>query len=210
MPTPCFWVNCSDEAARSLRRFVFHEDDDDCPTQGYHNATVELPGIFPLTKDEEGYIRHLDPEAYDGDVPWPTQCSCGYVFAVDDEWQLNQRPIYRRADGWGWQMEELPAGAVWEAWWTGDWAGINGTPLVLMIKLPTGQDFMPGMEATNCTRPGEDHDCWCVHGEGANLTIDKNPEPGRSTCAAGAGSIVSHGGQPDEWHGFVTAGQLVP
>jgi hypothetical protein len=65
------------------------------------------------------------------------------------------------------------------------------------------------MSASNCDRKGEDHDCWCVHGEAPNLTINKTPAPGRSTCSAGAGSIWSKQGQSDEWHGFVTNGELV-
>lgn len=105
---------------------------------------------------------------------------------------------------------DLPPGAMWEAPWMGEHHQINGSGLVLVVILPNGSDFMPGSTSSNCTRRGEDHDCWCVHGTPPNLTIDKQPEPGRSTCEAGAGSIGS--GDPSTsryWHGFLRDGKLV-
>lgn len=117
---------------------------------------------------------------------------------------------WREVDGqrrWSY-LKDVPAGAVWEANWMGDSFRVNGDGPVLVVKLPDGRDWMPGSRAANCTRPDEDHDCWCVHGEPPDLTVDKIPVPGRSTCNAGAGSIGPAGGGPG-WHGFLRSGQLV-
>ena len=103
---------------------------------------------------------------------------------------------------------DLPAGAMWEAPWMGDTYRVNGAGPVLVVRLPNGHDWMPGSQANNCGRPGEDHDCWCVHGQAPDLTVDKMPEPGRSTCTAGAGSIGSGSGD-HYWHGFLRSGELV-
>ena len=89
----------------------------------------------------------------------------------------------------------------------GDRYRVNGDGPVYVIKLPDGREFMPGSVAANCPRKGEDHDCWCVHGQSPLLTLDKNPIDGRTTCDAGMGSIgpARVGG----WHGFVRDGWLV-
>lgn len=91
----------------------------------------------------------------------------------------------------------------------GDSYRINGSGPVIVVLLPNGGEWMPGSRSSNCTRREEDHDCWCVHGEAPELTVDKVPEPGRSTCEAGAGSI-SNGSGANNWHGFLRAGVLEP
>jgi hypothetical protein len=103
---------------------------------------------------------------------------------------------------------DLPAGAMWEAPWMGDAFRVNGSGPVIVVRMPNGRDWMPGSQAGNCNRPGEDHDCWCVHGTAPDLTVDKAPEPGRTTCTAGAGSIGSGEGTT-RWHGFLRGGSLV-
>ncbi len=104
---------------------------------------------------------------------------------------------------------ELPPGAMWEAPWMGDAYRINGSGPVLVVVLPDGREWMPGSVAANCTRRGEDHDCWCVHGDAPMITVDKNPEPGRTTCNAGAGSIGPSKMSGHDWHGFLQQGRLV-
>lgn len=102
---------------------------------------------------------------------------------------------------------ELPAGAMWDADWMSTAArSVDGRCIV--VRLPNGLDWVIDSQASNCTRPGEEHDCWCRHGAPPLLTVDKVPEPGRSTCAAGAGSIASGKGDC-YWHGFLRGGQLV-
>lgn len=118
--------------------------------------------------------------------------------------------LWEREDGSEqFSLLHAPAGAVWDAEWMGDAFRVNGSGPCLVIRLPNGSEFEPGFSASNCDRKGEEHDCWCVHGEAPNLTIDKNPEPGRSTCSAGGGSIWSGQGTDRDWHGFVTNGELV-
>lgn len=206
------------EGIRELRRYARADGTNGFTCDlGYHSVSVRLPGTFPLVltepDPEDGFrgIAELAPTDYDGETWWPTHCGCGYEFKQDDHWQYNQHQLFASAiDGHRWLQRELPAGAVWSPWWiSSGWCGVNGGETILMIKLPSGQDFLPGMEATNCTRKGEDHDCWCVHGEVPDLTINKEPVDGRTTCSAGAGSIDSASGTPRHWHGFVTAGELV-
>lgn len=221
MGVSCFCVGpVFTESVRELRRYARNSDGWDCDG-GYHSVSVRLPDFFPLIRTEpdpeDGFegIAALDPADYHGETPWPTHCKCGYEFKQEDHWQYNQHQLFIAAPGGPhenqrWLQRELPAGAIWKPWWmSSSWCGINGSDTVLMIKLPSGQDFLPGMEATNCTRKGEDHDCWCVHGEAPNLTINKQPIEGRSTCDAGGGSIDSAANTPRHWHGFVTNGELV-
>lgn len=106
----------------------------------------------------------------------------------------------------------LPAGAMWEAPWMGDGLRVNGDGPVLVVRLPDGRDWMPGSQAANCGRANERprrHDCWCVHGDPPRLTVDKQPEPGRTTCGAGMGSIGPPEGAAGGWHGFLRDGRLV-
>lgn len=209
MGTPLFVVEETGQAQRSLRRYLPRSEGNECPSNGYHNASVPI-GNFPVVLDEDGdSIAWLDPETFLTHPAWPTHCSCGYEFTEAANRQCNQDPFYAASDGREWILRDAPAGAMWEAAWLGDFWGINGGGRRWIIKLPNGSEFIPGSEASNCTRKGEDHDCWCVHGEAPILTIDKMPEPGRSTCEAGAGSILSGEGTSKEWHGFVRGGELV-
>lgn len=118
---------------------------------------------------------------------------------------------YRRVDtGEVMTLPDAPPGAMWDA----DWMSYarttleDGTEMSLVVRLPNGQDWMPGGRSSNCTRRGEEHDCWCIHGTPPNLTVDKNPLPGRSTCQAGGGSVGSGSGE-HYWHGFLRDGFLV-
>lgn len=209
MGVECFLVEQGQEAERSLRRYA-KDSHGQCPSHGYHHAVVKL-GRHALVVEPDGSIAWLDPVTYLTHPGWPTNCACGYVFTEDDMRQVNQDPIYVAVDGRGeWTLREIPAGAIWVAQWLGEHWQINGgAGPAYVIKLPNGSEFIPGSRANNCTRPDEDHDCWCVHGEAPGLTINKTPEPGRSTCDAGGGSIWSGQGTDNEWHGFVTNGELV-
>jgi hypothetical protein len=213
MGIACFLIKQGPQAKRSLRRFHHAGEGEECcpgTERSYHTASVEI-GTVPLVLAEHGTIASIDPAEYAGDERWPTTCEkCGYVFPEEDPWQVNQDPIYRAEDGREMTLHEAPPGAIWVATWMPEnWRVNGGTGPAYIIKLPNGHDFIPGSQASNCDRAGEDHDCWCVHGEAPTLTIDKNPEPGRSTCSAGGGSIWSNQGKPNEWHGFVTTGELV-
>lgn len=128
---------------------------------------------------------------------------CFWLEPVGDE----EPAVFTRSDtGERITLAKAPAGAMWDAWWMESGAVTleSGRTVHLVVRLPNGHDWMPGHGARNCTRKGQDHDCWCVHGEPPNLTVDKNPALGRSTCQAGAGSIGS-----TNWHGFLRNGELI-
>lgn len=117
--------------------------------------------------------------------------------------------LWESEDGRRFPYSDASPGAMWDADWMGDAFRVNGDGPHWVIKLPNGGEFTPGFASSNCDRSGTEHDCWCVHGEAPNITIDKNPEPGRATCTAGAGSIWSNQGRPNDWHGFVRNGELL-
>lgn len=132
----------------------------------------------------------------------PDPIECFWLEPVTDE----DGP-YRRSDtGDEIALKDAPVGAMWNApWMTGMEITLeNGEKICLVVRTPFRHDWMPGLGAHNCTRKGEDHDCWCIHGTPPRLTANKTPLPGRSTCQAGAGSIAHSG-----WHGFLTDGYLV-
>lgn len=208
MGITCFLIKQGPQAKRSLRRYHdAHEGEQPCSGTGrsYHTASVPI-GTFPLILAEQGMIAAIDPAEYVRDERWPTTCgNCDYVFPEEDHWQVNQEPIYIAEDGREMTLLEAPPGAIWDATWMYDGAGVNGgTGPCWVVRLPGNHDWMPGSQASNCTRKGEDHDCWCVHGEAPLLTVDKEPEPGRTTCGAGGGSI-----ETPTWHGHLHNGELV-
>jgi len=213
-PISCFMVEPTGGATVALRRYtkigVGEDRAKDCPGGGgYHDALYPLEGIVPVELDDECIFRVDTPEVADDDPRWPTVCSKCQMPFIDgqDPKQVFTEVLYGDAAGNTWTQRELPPGAIWEAKWMGDWARINGSGPTLVIKLPGGHEWTPGGQASNCGRKGEplgSHDCWCVHGTAPALTIDKNPEPGRTTCTAGAGSIASR-----NWHGFLRDGKLV-
>jgi hypothetical protein len=134
---------------------------------------------------------------------------CFMVEKVPADGPGTEPPLWRRIDtgeilG---TYRDLPAGAMWNAHWMPS-AERTVDEGYICVRLPNGHDWSPDSPSSNCTRRGEDHDCWCRHGEPPNLTVDKSPEPGRSTCEAGAGSIGS-GDAADYWHGFLRNGELV-
>jgi hypothetical protein len=84
------------------------------------------------------------------------------------------------------------------------WSNCDGRHV--WVVLPNGaggkREWSPDARAANCTLPEDrEHRCWCRHGAGAALHVDK---VGR-TCAAGAGSIAL-----PQWHGYVHNGQITP
>lgn len=203
MNAECFLVTPTDRAAVYLRRYV---SESDCPEGWIHEARTPI-GECPMRQLEDG-TREVDrPEVADDDPRWPTTCSCGHVFTDSVVRQVFTEALYAGPDGREHEIQHLPPGAIYDAAWMGDWGRVNGSGPRWAVVLPNGQVWHPGMESSNCTRKGEDHDCWCVHGEAPILTVDKNPEPGRSTCAAGAGSIASGEGEK-HWHGFLRNGVL--
>jgi len=194
-----FWTEPTEEVELSLRRFAWSSEDR-CPVNRYHNATVRI-GRAPVRMSEDGFLAAIHREEFDGDERWPLTCECGYVFVDDDQWQVNQHPYYRAADGREWARNDLPPGAMFDAWWMSDfWRGPDG--IALQVILPNGNEWAVDARASNCSRPDEPHQCWVRHGDPRTepVTVDKEGD----TCSAGAGSILS-----GDYHGFLRAGVLV-
>ena len=146
MTWPCFWTERTDRAIRSLRRYSLSDSE-----HGYCSASVPIGEHELVTSDDfEGALGIVRPAEYEGDERWPTNCAdCGRLFATDfdgdgisrlngqDNWQVNQEPIYQRADtGERWPMKELPPGAMFDAEWNPDaWTGPDGISLAVMLPL---------------------------------------------------------------------------
>lgn len=210
-PVPTFWCEPNGLARVSLR---VHSDiacpaADQPPDTRYEThcrATVVLFDTAPVERDPDGYYPSIPAERY-ADASWPTLCAtCG--LARDWTPHVDQDPWYRSEGRGQWTDRELPVGAMWDAWWLPDrWKGTDGIGLSIMVPDGSGgaHQFLPDAEASNCTRKGEDHKCWCRHGDPRTgpVTIDKTCD----TCAAGAGSILVHG--DPGWHGYVRNGMIV-
>jgi hypothetical protein len=203
--TQTYWLDPTNEVAIGLRRYAYAEGE--CPG-GYHDALIytgRLPAMwqqtdYGLSLMSQAMVEHSDPR-------WPTQCTrCSYQFTENDNWQPWQELVYRRADtdtdvvlhrGGPADAPSAPPGAMWNA----SWMSPLEDGIYLMVRLPNGHDWAVDSEASNCTRKGQPHNCWCRHGDPreARVTVDKVGD----TCAAGAGSI-----QGGDYHGFLRNGVL--
>jgi hypothetical protein len=213
--TRTFWLEPTDRVAVGLRRYRSAEGSGFTCEDGYHSALVftgESEAVFDDIDGRRILADRSSPDAHVVDRRWPTQCRCGYTFTEDDAWQDWQELLYRRTDtGEIVSLREdrpdtvgapatAPAGASWDAWWMGgSWRGTDG--IALMVRCPNGRDWHVDGEASNCTRPGQPHECWVRHGDPreCKVTVDKQGD----TCAAGAGSIVA-----GDYHGFLQDGVL--
>lgn len=141
MPFPLFIVEPTGLERRWLRRHAAGE----CAA-GYHDARSATLGDVPEVKDGNGFL--LSPVAADippdSDPRWPTVCSsCGRPFTDADPRQLFRSSLYRRVDGGSdvWPLRELPAGAVYHAWWMPPSFGAGPDGKVWVVKLPGGHEW---------------------------------------------------------------------
>lgn len=221
----CFGVEQTGSVRVSLRRYVSSRSckAQDCPggSMSYHNASVDI-GTEPAHTDDRGYLVPLKMPPRD-DPRWPATCICGYEFADDDEWQINQDHLYApmpnsadQAPATGpWTMRDMPAGAMLYPSWlqpdhgytqsvdNGDTRPRRWQPgpdgKVLMVVTPRGE-WIVDSRASNCTLPEDNkHRCWVRHGEIPDVNVDKNG----LTCGAGGGSIMI-----GDYHGFLRNGWL--
>lgn len=217
--TPTYWLDPTPDVAVGLRRYTSTGSKGYSCADGWHEALV-FTGTEPAEYRDTDHGRVLAhrPDVPHDDPRWPTECArgCGYQFTDGDVWQEWQEQLYRRADTG--EVVSLrprrdydpegaptpaPPGAMWNAWWMPDtpaWRGPDG--MALMVRLPDGHDWHVDGEASNCTRKGDTtHKCWVRHGDPrtGQVTAGKDGD----TCAAGAGSIASHG-----YHGFLRDGVL--
>ncbi len=207
MSISCFMMNPSKVVYRYLRRYS--AGDERCSEKAsYHNATklieiLEIPepaGIFE--QDERMSSGDLHPH---NDVRFPTKCdNCDYIFIPEDYFQVSTERMWQRENTHGlYRISEFPTGAMYYA----DWMLIENSNFYrgddnhcLVVITPDGFPWFIDGAANNCTRPTENHKCWCRKGIPPNITVSKQ---GCETCAAGAGSI-----QTSKWHGFLRNGEL--
>lgn len=177
-----------------------------CCDAGHRHVVAERYEDMVGTMRPTGALGDYD------DIDWPETCpECGLVLRVTEaenwdnalmgstkEWVRPETGEIHNGP------HEFGPGAMWNA----SWMSPKPDGRYLVVILPNGHEWSIDSRASNCTRNGEDHDCWCRHGDPPNLTVDKNPEPGRSTCQAGGGSIWSMQGREGDWHGFLRGGRL--
>jgi hypothetical protein len=203
----CFLLEETHRCRLYLRRFVFSKDAS-CPG-GNHDASIyigEADIVYSDSKHPSGrYLKALlDLSKYDGDIRWPIKCEhCDYHFTDDDQRQVNQYQLYRRADtGEIHQERQFPAGAIWESWWLAELDTFCGPDGKCYMCMTPGGEWIIDSVASNCTRRDDrEHRCWPRRGEAPNFTVDKSYG---KTCDAGAGSI-----QCGSYHGFLRDGHLV-
>lgn len=198
MGVKCFFVEPTDRARRSLRRYV-GSDSGKCPSSsGYHNAHAALDVVARLfDKVDDSWPALPDPQIQHADPRWPTKCDgCDYRFVEADEWQIFDEQIYiDRATGREHSLRDHTPGMMWDAFWVGEYSrGPDG--LSLMVVCPDGHGWMIDGRASNCTMPNDnEHRCWTRTGTPPLIQVAKNFG---KTCAAGGGSIQTPG-----YHGFL-------
>lgn len=189
MSWPCFWTERTGEAEVSLRRYT----DAECPAGRYHNSSAAI-GRRPLLLNTDGYVKVLPLENYAGHPLWPVACACGYIFADDDEWQVDQEPIYRADDGREWPHRSLPVGAMQDAAWLhGFGTGPDGIALVVVLPPEAADTRSHWWHVDGPSRNNG------VPGPGWTRTGDPRNPPSLSVTP----SILT----PD-YHGFLTNGIL--
>lgn len=135
MPWECFLVEPAGRAVLQLRRFSLSENDN-CtrPNSKFHNAMAPLTNvteIVPKRGEAEHWPSHEDAAPPHDDERWPTSCEyCGYKFSADDHFQVYSNHIFQRVDDKDqhWLMNELPIGAMFDAFWL-PWTGSDGQSL---------------------------------------------------------------------------------
>lgn len=218
MGVKTYWVEPTREIAVGLRRYTHGQTGADvvwgCDT-GHHDALI-YTGRAQATFNDKGYREMWRGAPPHDDPAWPRLCRrCDYAFGPTDEWQGWSELIYEHklddgtareyvlhqsphcsADAVG--ASTAPPGASWDAWWYRR-KGPDG--ICMAVLLPNGHTWLVDSEASNCTKPGEDHYCWIRTGDPklGNVTAGKEGD----TCAAGAGSI-----QSGDYHGFLVGGEF--
>lgn len=141
----CFWLEATDEAEMSLRRFKRGEAP--CPGRyGYHNANVAIERIpFPRSNgfqgDHTGTHDHADPR-------WPSKCEfCDYLFEETDHWQVMRVRLYRHGEtGELYTCASAPVGAMYDAPWYSEHGFAKKEPdgVCLVVKTPGGEWIVDG------------------------------------------------------------------
>lgn len=159
----CFWLEPTDRVRVYLRRYASKEEGAPPCTEmagenGYHQAMVfieERPVLWG--RGGEGNRRYMQEQKHPlDDTRWPKACGCGYAFHPRVPFQVFQRQIYRRQDTAELlELEQAPAGAMWDAWWiaegrlyTGPGSMIGPDGRSLMVRTP-GAEWCVDQPAKN-------------------------------------------------------------
>lgn len=207
----CFWL----EPLPKVRLYLRVYGTGPCTTgpQSYHNAMTflqeatreKVPTNDPTYRDwvyQDGGPQ--TPDQVDPSAVWPTTCTTCGAEIVGGTRQVFSDHVYRRVDTGeerGLRDWDHVPGAMWNAEWMTQLKSYGGEDgRVIHVVCPDGRLWCIDGPCSNCTRKGEDHRCWCRHGEPPTLTVDKNC----NTCSAGAGSIDT-----GTFHGFLRNGEFV-
>ena len=113
--------------------------------EGFHDIEVEIAREVGTIKDDlEG--DHTGRTIALDDPRWPSNCICGYIFAVDDMKQEGRTRLYRRGDnGELVTVDAAPVGALYNARFHGTPEyNRNGAGVCLVCKTPAGEWLMDG------------------------------------------------------------------
>ncbi len=202
MGLKCHLMEETDMARISLRRYNISI----IGTNHYHSAMNFLYDEKAVL-DVEGCLRnnHMNRDFVPEDDPkWPTHCSCGYKFTEADPFQYYTQRLYvNKSTNEILVRDDFKPGAIWENTRAPKFLqGFDGKSIVVIC--PNGSEWNIDGRANNCTKKEDnEHRCWCRHGTIPNITVDKIPEPGHSTCSAGGGSIIA-----GNYHGFLSNGEF--
>jgi hypothetical protein len=184
----CFWLEPTDKAQVSLRRYrdsvryLRNEDgsyklgDDKCcvPDPSYNgkcpagNYCCDASVVIGECEYSERAVHVTDEMKKE--EKWPTKCECGYEFKPEDHWQWNENRLYKRADtGELHILGRAPVGAMWNA----DWYDIEGYAKrgadgrILVLNTPGGQWVIDGRATNNKNIPG-----WTRSGSPPDITAN--------------------------------------
>jgi hypothetical protein len=175
----------------SLRRFCYGGGE----TKHRCDATAVIGEDEPETQRRpDGTTRLVSGDSVPHSDPrWPSACGCGYLFADDDQWQVNELPWYE-GNGqrfcWGIGSWDGPPGAMIRAPWRDDTPD-NGCP-AFVVFLPNGSH-------------------WCTRDQSSGPDGKLGPQwsvSGIAPCITVSPSIDDRSSRP--WHGWIRNGELVP
>lgn len=152
----CFWLEPTLDARVTYRRYggtrcsaLRAPYEGHAPASfGYHNAEAIIEAR-PRGANDAGHEATLEERA---DPRWPYACSCGYVFADTDHWQVNVNTLYTSPQKrlLSCTLHDAAAGAMWDAPWHKGHNGAHPRPddIYLVVRTPAGD--------------------WCVDGPSSN------------------------------------------
>jgi len=194
----CFLLTETEYIQRFLRRFAF-ERQRPCPAVaegrnpfGCCDASVVIEARVhkprpPLAYETEG------PEVPRDDPRWPVACAyCGQPFEAEHQWQVNDHRLWESAErGLETTLRDAPVGAMWWAWWCGNWGSpqweARGRGPHLYVQTPGGE--------WDVDAPSSNGNGW-----------ERSGEPPKVTARPSIGIYDRQGGW--KYHGFLTDGVL--